>query len=97
MWKEKAQLLQSVPGVGKNTAHALIAQLPELGEANRQEIAKLVGVAPLNQDSGQRRGRRTTWGARASVAPRSTWPRWWPRATTNGWEALSSLARKRQS
>ena len=67
MWKEKAQLLQSVPGVGKNTAHALIAQLPELGEANRQEIAKLVGVAPLNQDSGERRGQRTTWGGRASV------------------------------
>lgn len=67
MWREKAQLLQSVPGVGKNTAYALIAELPELGEANRQEIAKLAGVAPLNCDSGERRGQRTTWGGRAGV------------------------------
>lgn len=67
MWKEKAKLLQSVPGVGKSTAHALIAELPELGQANRREIAKLVGVAPLNRDSGIRRGQRTTWGGRASV------------------------------
>jgi len=67
MWKEKARLLCSVPGVGKHTAHALIAGLPELGEANRREIAKLVGVAPLNCDSGQRRGQRTTWGGRADV------------------------------
>ena len=72
MWKERARLLCSVPGVGKRTAHAFIAELPELGEANRQEIAKLVGVAPLNQDSGQRRGQRTKqeslrWGGRASV------------------------------
>jgi len=67
LWKEREELLTSVPGVGENTAHALIAELPELGEANRQEIAKLVGVAPLNCDSGQRRGQRTTWGGRASV------------------------------
>lgn len=67
MCKEQARLLCSVPGVGKRTAHALIAELPELGEANRQEIAKLAGVAPLNNDSGGRRGRRTTWGGRAPV------------------------------
>ena len=72
VWKEQAQLLESVPGVGKQTAHALIAQLPELGEANREEIAKLVGVAPINNDSGKRRGRRTIgrrtiWGGRADV------------------------------
>lgn len=72
MWQEKAKLLCSVPGVGKTTAHALIAELPELGKANRQEIAKLVGVAPLNCDSGKRRGQRTTqeflrWGGRADV------------------------------
>lgn len=67
VWKEQAQLLKSVPGVGKQTAHALIAQLPELGEANREEIAKLVGVAPINNDSGKRRGRRTIWGGRADV------------------------------
>jgi transposase len=54
-------------GIGQKTAHVLMAELPELGEANRQEIAKLAGVAPLNCDSGQRRGRRSTWGGRASV------------------------------
>lgn len=67
MWQEEEELLCSVPGVGQTTAHVLLAELPELGEANRQEIAKLVGVAPLNADSGQRRGQRTTWGGRASV------------------------------
>lgn len=67
LWKENERLLCSVPGVGQTTARTLLAELPELGEANRQEIAKLVGVAPLNCDSGQRRGRRTTWGGRASV------------------------------
>jgi len=46
---------------------ASIAELPELGRLNRQEIAKLAGVAPLNRDSGQLRGKRTTWGGRASV------------------------------
>lgn len=67
MWQKEEELLCSVPGVGQTTAHVLLAELPELGEANRQEIAKLVGVAPLNADSGQRRGQRTTWGGRASV------------------------------
>ncbi len=67
LWREEKDLLCSVPGVGQKTAHVLMAELPELGEANRQEIAKLAGVAPLNCDSGQRRGRRSTWGGRASV------------------------------
>ena len=72
MWKEQAQLLQSVPGVGKTTAYTLVAGLPELGEANRQEIAKLTRrnfccVAPLNRDSGTYRGTRGTWGGRKSV------------------------------
>jgi transposase len=67
VWREEEALLQSVPGVGEATARVLIAELPELGQANRQEIAKLVGVAPLNQDSGQHRGKRTTWGGRAAV------------------------------
>jgi transposase len=56
-----------VPGVGPATARTLIAELPELGRVNRREIAKLVGVAPLNSDSGHSRGKRTTWGGRASV------------------------------
>lgn len=67
LWREEEELLCSIPGVGETTAHVLIAELPELGEANRQEIAKLVGVAPLNRDSGKHRGERCTWGGRASV------------------------------
>jgi transposase len=67
MWRKKEQMLCSVPGVGPATARTLMAELPELGRLNRQEIAKLAGVAPLNRDSGQLRGKRTTWGGRASV------------------------------
>lgn len=67
LWQEEEELLCSIPGVAEATAHVLMAELPELGEANRQEIAKLAGVAPLNQDSGKHRGSRTTWGGRASV------------------------------
>lgn len=60
-------LLTSVPGVGQVTAITLLAELPELGQLSRKQIAKLVGVAPLNQDSGQHRGKRKVWGGRASV------------------------------
>ncbi len=66
-WREKENLLRSVPGVGPQTALALLADLPELGTCSRQQIAALVGVAPLNRDSGKRRGQRVTWGGRASV------------------------------
>jgi transposase len=66
-WREKENLLRSVPGVGTQTALALLAELPELGTCSRQQIAALVGVAPLNRDSGTLRGRRTTWGGRAAV------------------------------
>lgn len=67
VWREKYDLLTSVPGVGPQTARTLLAELPELGAASRQQIAALVGVAPLNRDSGAMRGRRTTWGGRATV------------------------------
>jgi len=67
VWREEEELLCSIPGVAEATAHVLMADLPELGEANRQEIAKLAGVAPLNRDSGRHRGQRSTWGGRASV------------------------------
>ena len=67
VWREKYDLLTSVPGIGPHTARALLAELPELGRASRQQIAALVGVAPLNRDSGAMRGRRTTWGGRAAV------------------------------
>jgi transposase len=66
-WREQLQRLQGVPGVGRQTALTLIAELPELGQISAKQIAALVGVAPLNHDSGQYRGRRLIWGGRASV------------------------------
>ena len=66
-WMEKAELLQSVPGLGKVTTHVLLADLPELGRLNRREIASLVGVAPINRDSGTLRGRRAIGGGRTEV------------------------------
>jgi transposase len=67
LWRAKDDLLRSVPGVGPVLATTLLASLPELGTLNRQQIAALVGVAPLNRDSGTWRGRRTVWGGRAHV------------------------------
>jgi transposase len=67
VWREKDQLLRSVPGVGPVTSRRLLALLPELGRLSRRTIASLVGVAPINRDSGKMRGRRTTWGGRANV------------------------------
>ena len=66
-YKRKATLLQTVPGVGIVTSTTLVGQLPELGLLNRQEIAALVGVAPMNRDSGRMRGRRRVFGGRAAV------------------------------
>ncbi len=67
LWVEKATLLNTVPGVGRITTSTLLAMLPELGTLNRQEIAALVGVAPLNRDSGKKTGRRHVSGGRAAV------------------------------
>ena len=67
LWRAQDDLLRSVPGVGRVTSTMLLALLPELGALSRREIASLVGVAPLNRDSGQRRGSRTVWGGRATV------------------------------
>jgi len=66
-WRNRRDLLASVPGVGAVTASVLVADLPELGKLNRQQIAALVGVAPVNRDSGQMRGRRSIFGGRADV------------------------------
>lgn len=66
-WRERDNLLQSVPGVGPVLSRTLLADLPELGRLSRREIAKLVGVAPLSRDSGTVRGRRFVQGGRASV------------------------------
>jgi transposase len=67
LWREQDDLLRSVPGVGRIMATTLLAELPELGKLNRKQIAALVGVAPLNRDSGTFRGQRSIWGGRASV------------------------------
>jgi transposase len=66
-WRERDDLLRSVPGVGPVLSLTLLAELPELGRLSRREIAKLVGVAPLSRDSGTLRGRRFVQGGRASV------------------------------
>jgi len=67
VWRERDELLQSVPGVGPVLSRTLLADLPELGRLSRREIAKLVGVAPLSRDSGTMRGRRFVQGGRATV------------------------------
>jgi transposase len=67
VWRAKDDLLRSIPGVGTVTAVTLLAKCPELGAINRHEIAALVGVAPLANDSGKHHGRRSVWGGRADV------------------------------
>lgn len=67
VWQVQEDLLCSTPGVGETTARTLLARVPELGEANRQEIAKLVGVAPIAQESGTWKGERHIKGGRADV------------------------------
>lgn len=66
-WRTKDDLLRSVPGIGPTVARTLLAELPELGQLDRRAVAALVGVAPLNRDSGRFRGKRMIWGGRASV------------------------------
>lgn len=67
LYQAKADLLRSVPGVGQVTTLTLLATLPELGQLSRHQIAALVGVAPMNRDSGTMRGKRLVWGGRAPV------------------------------
>ena len=67
LWRENDDLLQSTPGIGPVCARTFLLELPELGTLTRQQIAALVGVAPLNGDSGTLRGRRMIWGGRAHV------------------------------
>jgi transposase len=66
-WKQKAEIITSVPGVGPITAMVILADLPELGQLGRQAITALVGLAPFNHDSGKLKGQRTIWGGRADV------------------------------
>ena len=67
VWREREDLLRTIPGIGPVTSAALLAHVPELGQLDRKAIAKLVGVAPLNDDSGTLHGRRHIWGGRAAV------------------------------
>ena len=67
VWREKDDLLRSVPGVGEQLSLSLLAYVPELGTLDRRQIAALVGVAPFSRDSGTLRGKRTIWGGRARV------------------------------
>jgi len=67
LWQQKARVLTSVPGIGETTAAALLANLPELGTLNRRQVAALVGVAPINRDSGKLRGKRMTGGGRMCI------------------------------
>ena len=71
---EKADRLKDVPGIGDITAHLLVTELPELGRCTRREIAALVGVAPINRDSGQFRGKRMTGGGRRQLRARLFMP-----------------------
>jgi transposase len=82
-WRENEALLRGVPGVGPVLARTLLAELPELGELKNKQLAALVGVAPLNRDSGILRGKRAIWGGRSlGCGRRCTWVPWWPRAAT---------------
>jgi transposase len=67
LWREQEDVLRSVPGIGPVVSVTLLADLPELGSLDRKQIAALVGLAPLNRDSGTMRGKRTIWGGRATV------------------------------
>ena len=82
VWREKDDLLRTVPGVGPQLSLTLLAHLPALGTLNRRQIAALVGVAPYNRDSGALRGKRAVWGGRSRVravlymGALVTWERW---------------------
>jgi transposase len=67
LWREREELLRSVPGIGPVVATTLVAELPELGRLDRKRIAALVGLAPLARDSGSLRGKRLVWGGRGQV------------------------------
>lgn len=67
LWLERVNLLKSVPGVGEVTSSTLLVNLPELGSLSHKQISSLVGVAPLNHDSGKHRGKQVIWGGRAQV------------------------------
>lgn len=81
VWREKEEVLRSVPGVGPVLTTTLFANLPELGTLTRKGVAALAGVAPLPRDSGTLKGRRAIWGGRM-CGPHSIWRHWWPHGET---------------
>ena len=89
VWREREELLRSVPGIGPVCTRTLLLDLPELGTLSRQRLAALVGVAPLNRDSGTRRGSRMIWGGRAHV--RATLVYEYPRGGPRSCRAQSLL------
>ena len=82
VWREKDDLLRTVPGVGEQLSLTLLAYLPEPGTLDRRQIAALVGVAPFNRDSGTLRGNVPSGADAPAYALPCTWERWWPAATT---------------
>ena len=66
-WRERAEIIDSAPGVGPVTAATLVAELPELGQLSHKKLAALVGVAPFNKDSGPKRGKRRIFGGRSGI------------------------------
>ena len=88
VWREKDELLRSVPGVGNQVSMTLLADLPELGSLGRKQIAALVGVAPFSRDSGRYRGRRPPHSKlRAGPSPGLTCPT----GTTTSGPSLAGL------
>ena len=81
-WRDKEDLLASVPGVGPTIARTLIAELPELGTLDRKKIAALAGLAPFTRQSGQWRGKSFIGGGRTAVRTAASWARWSPSSTT---------------
>lgn len=69
VWRAKDEILQSAKGIGPVASMALLSQLPELGRLDRKKISALAGIAPLNNDSGTYKGRRSIWGGRSTVRP----------------------------
>ena len=72
--QQRAETIDSVPGIGPTTAHLLVTELPELGRLNRRQIAALVGIAPIARDSGTFRGKRMTGGGRKNIRSRLFMP-----------------------
>lgn len=90
-WRAQEQLLRSVPGIGPVICRTLLADLPELGQLNRQQVAALVGVAPLAADSGQLCEGNVSSGVGGRLSgPRSTWAPWSRRATTTSFSVSTS-------